>query len=352
MRIAHITWSLGTGGIQTMLTEIANIHAQEGHEVGIFVVDSIVSEYLKSKLDSRIKVFFMNRTRGKKQILPFIKLNWAIYQFKPNIIHSHAGNVAKVLLSKAPKIATIHGLQCNPRNYTRYQSLYAISKAIQQEWKENGIDYVKLIENGINSDSITIKKKFVRNKTIHIVIVSRIIFKVKGQDIVAHALAKVKKKIASHSNLNGYKFVAHFFGDGGDTERLRQLAIELNIEENIVIEGLRDRGWIFEHLCDYDLFVQASRREGFGLTVAEACAAKLPVLVSDIAGPMEIINNGKLGMWFKSEDAEDLAEKLLFFAINGYDRTQIEAAYNFTKQHYDIKKTAYKYLNEYKKYWR
>ena len=73
MRIAHIIWSLGTGGIQTMLTEIANIHVQEGHEVGIFVVDSIVSDYLKSKLDSRIKVFFMNRTRGKKQLLPFIK---------------------------------------------------------------------------------------------------------------------------------------------------------------------------------------------------------------------------------------------------------------------------------------
>ena len=43
--------------------------------------------------------------------------------------------------------------------------------------------------------------------------------------------------------------------------------------------GHRPRAWVHEHLQDYDLFVHPARYEGFGLVVAEAMAAGVPVLV-------------------------------------------------------------------------
>ena len=54
MRIAHLIWSMGVGGTQTLLTGIANLQVQIGHEVGIFIVDDITDPTIISKIDSRI----------------------------------------------------------------------------------------------------------------------------------------------------------------------------------------------------------------------------------------------------------------------------------------------------------
>ena len=95
------------------------------------------------------------------------------------------------------------------------------------------------------------------------------------------------------------------------------------------------------------MFVQPSRYEGFGLTVAEAIAACLPVLVSDIEGPMEIIENGKYGMHFRAADATDCANKILAFREKGRDEEQIENALKHVSEKYDVKETAKKYTEIY-----
>ena len=114
-------------------------------------------------------------------------------------------------------------------------------------------------------------------------------------------------------------------------------------------EKVKTQEFIYNHLCDYDLFVQPSRYEGFGITVAEAMAAKLPVLVSDIEGPMEIIGYGKYGMYFESENVDDLAEKLRNILQGGYDYSLVEKAYQHVCNHYDVVTTAQRYIAEYKK---
>lgn len=347
MRIAHLTWSMGIGGIQTMLTGIVNEQVREGHEVAIFVIDTYVSETVMNKLDTHVKVFFMGRTRGTKPIWPFVKLNWLLWKYQPDIIHSHAGKLAKVIFSTVPMVATIHGV-FNPSSYKSYKVLYAISKAVQNEWKEKANIDTILVENGICCNLIKKKSPLLHHKdTINIVQVSRVYFKQKGQDILVRAFAKLQKMLKEQDSKKNC--FLHFVGDGVDMEKLNKLVNELKIGKYVILEGFKDREWVFEHLCDYDLFVQSSRVEPFGLTVAEACAAKVPVLVSDIEGPLEIIGDGRFGMTFRCCDVDDLAMKLYKFVINGYDENKIEQAYNHTLMKYDVKRTALRYLEEYKK---
>ena len=66
------------------------------------------------------------------------------------------------------------------------------------------------------------------------------------------------------------------------------------------------------HLTDYDLFVQPSRWEGFGLTVAEAMAAGVPVLVSEGQGPAEVTQGSRYGWLFANGDADDLQRQIVF----------------------------------------
>mgnify|MGYP004568619671 CR=1 FL=1 len=123
---------------------------------------------------------------------------------------------------------------------------------------------------------------------------------------------------------------------------------ELHLDDDVVFEGLKDQAWVYENLCNYDLFIQPSRYEGFGLTVAEAIAAKLPVLVSNIEGPLEIINGGKLGLTFENEDVTDCADKIQKFIEQGRNSKQVEEAYQYVCENYDVSVTAQKYLNVYR----
>ena len=349
MRITHLTWSMGIGGIQTMLVGIVNGQIQEGHEVGIFVVDTYVSETIVNKLDPQVKVFYMGRTRGTKPIWPFIKLNWQLWKYKPDIIHSHAGKLSKVLLTNVPMIATIHSMNNNPNDYKKYKKCYAISEAVKKDFEEKGVDNVIVIENGIPCGEITPKKDFRINDTIHVVQVSRIVFSPKRQDLVVQALAEVKAYLKDHEKIRGKRVLVHFVGDGLDLAKLKSLVSDLKLEKDVMFEGFKDRNWVYEHLCDFDLFLQPSDHEGFGLTVAEACAAKLPVLVSDVDGPLEVIDNGRLGMVFRHGDAGDLKDQLIKFLVDGYNYQLIEPAYQNTLQKYDVKRTTARYLEEYAK---
>ncbi len=79
-------------------------------------------------------------------------------------------------------------------------------------------------------------------------------------------------------------------------------------------------------------------------------AAKVPVLVSDIDGPMEIIENGKYGYFFPSNDSNELAEQI-FKIYNNYDTQEmnkkIEMAYEYAKKNFDITETAKNYITNY-----
>ena len=350
MRIAHLMWSMGVGGSQTLLTDIVNIQVREGHEVGIFVIDSLMSDTIMNKLDPKVQVSFMGRTRGEKALMPFVRLNWKLFRFHPDIIHSHSGKLVKAIFSSVPQIATIHNMTSNPIDFKKYTATYAISNSVKDDWKKKGFDVTGVIENGVSCNKIRSKKNWDLKDSIHVVVLSRIRFSPKRQDLIVSALAKLKSNNQFRKGDSIVKkCVVHFIGDGEDTAKLKNMVKEYGLDDNVIFEGIRDRSWIYDHLCDYDLFIQASDFEGFGLTVAEACAAKLPVLLSNVEGPLEIIDGGRLGMTFKKGDAEDLAAQLSKFINGEYDYSLIEKAYLRTLKMYSIEGTAFKYLDEYRK---
>jgi glycosyltransferase involved in cell wall biosynthesis len=105
-------------------------------------------------------------------------------------------------------------------------------------------------------------------------------------------------------------------------------------------------------LHTYDLLVQPSRYEGFGLTVVEAMAAGVPVLVSNIEGPMEIIDNGKYGSYFQVGDHLDCSEKMIHIMKNSEHRIlpeELQRVAEYARRRFDITETANLYLDAYGK---
>ena len=66
-----------------------------------------------------------------------------------------------------------------------------------------------------------------------------------------------------------------------------------------------------------DCLVLPSRNDSYGMVVAEALAAGLPVLVSEKVGAKALVEPGRNGWIVPAEDAAALAERMLWCARNG-----------------------------------
>lgn len=342
MKIAHIHWTLGTGGTENMLVDIASVQA-ETEDVKIFIMNDWIEQYMIDKLSPKCKVFLAKRPPGSKNPFPIIRLNWELMRFMPDVIHVHANRITDVIkvCKNVPIIRTSHGLGNPSPEFKRFKGLIAISEAVHNDMLSVGYDSI-VIPNGIRVNAINnVKRQSFDDGKLHLVQVSRLHIETKAQDTVIEAI-----EILKHEGITN--LCMHFVGDGPSEKQLRDYVKNKHLEDMIIFEGRAEQQDIYQRLANYDLFIQASREEGFGLTIAEAMAAKVPVLVSDIAAPMEVIDHGRLGMYFHVNDAKDCAKQIKSFIEQGRNTAQIEKAYQYVIEHYDVAVTAKRYLEVYK----
>ena len=340
MRIIHVIWDMSIGGAETMLVNIINEQVKS-QSVELFIVNNDFTEILTRKISKKCCIKYINRNKGSRSILPILKLNIELLRFNPDIIHVHSAELHKLIFTQKPIVCTFHAppLYLYPK-INKLHKVFAISKSVKAKLKEKGVDSY-IIENGIPTSSISFKNTIEQPSIYQIVQVSRLLSWNKGQDILLGALSILV-------NERGIKnFHMSFIGEGPSENELKQMTKDYGLEKYVTFLGSQDRDYIFEKLHNYDLFVQPSKFEGFGLTVAEAMAAKLPVIVSNIEGPMEIIKNGKYGMYFTSENPEDLADKIEIVLKGEYDYSKIEKAYSHVMERYDVSNTARHYIEEY-----
>ena len=220
------------------------------------------------------------------------------------------------------------------------KKIYAISNIVKHDiWNWVHLQS-EVVLNGIKPELID-HSPHERNERFRIVQISRLMHQKKGQHILIQAVHRLVT--------DGYTGLeVDFIGDGESKEYLQAMVRELKLENYVHFLGAKDQTYIFAHLHEYDLYVQPSIYEGFGLTVTEAMAAKVPVLVSENQGPLEIIDNGKYGYFFKNQDANDCAAKIKLFLTNQNETAQIEKAYQRVLLLYNVKITAKNYLEKYK----
>ena len=103
-------------------------------------------------------------------------------------------------------------------------------------------------------------------------------FHVKGYDIAARAVAKLKDEERS------FKLV--FVGaPNGEEEKVKERFLKEGISPSqLIVRSAKERKQLGEQFCQADLVIMPSRTEGFGLAALEGLSAGLPVLVSGNSG--------------------------------------------------------------------
>jgi glycosyltransferase involved in cell wall biosynthesis len=329
------------GGAETMLVDIINRQV-EFAEVALCIINDKIDYSLLEKLDKRVNKILIKRKEKSINPFHFIRLNCEINRFRPDVIHSHQDIIAMVLpFVTAPKILTVHDIGFNLKYIKKYKIICSISKAVQKDLDTRLNLGSVLVYNGIDMDSIKKKELLTkRQNTFRLLQISRLIHEKKGQDILIRAIHRLKQELLD------INISLDLIGTGPSQDYLLELCKELRLENNVNFLGEKDRNDIYKSIAGYDLLVQPSRYEGFGLTVIEGLAAKIPVLSSENDGPEEILQSGKFGFLFKNGSMEDCAKQLKEI-YTGYDslNPMIEEGYKYIKEHFHIDRTAQKYLD-------
>lgn len=172
-------------------------------------------------------------------------------------------------------------------------------------------DCIEIIPNGINLNNLRSKISNLKNKERKTIITtSRLVLK-NGVDILIEAISILKKEGLSGS------FQCHILGAGPDEEKLKDLARILGVQDEVIFLGHIDPEAIYRYLANADIFVRPSRSEGLGSSFLEAMGVGLPVIGTPVGGipdflkdPSEVGEDRATGLFAKTEDPKDLADKI------------------------------------------
>jgi len=210
------------------------------------------------------------------------------------------------------------------RNFDR---IIAVSYSIKEDLLKKGIneDKIQVIYHSIETEENQIRKKYERHRPLKVCSVGRL-EKVKNTQMLIETIALLDNK---------EEFLCDIYGMGSLYHDLDQLIIRKGLENIIHLKGFEnDVKTIYRK---YDVMVQPSLYESFGMTVIEAMAAGLPVICSDVGGLAEIVKDKENGFLFNVDSTDELAKILLDINNDRYDLEKIrENAQIMIKERFQI----------------
>jgi len=179
----------------------------------------------------------------------------------------------------------------------------AINQTIFEELVAAGVPSHKIVRigNGIDTNAILPKSCYSLNDPVRLIYVGRL-HEQKGLDVLLNASEKLFHQYPES------RVCVHILGDGPLKGDLTRLAERLGISKQIEFFGQTEN--VLEHLLQADIFVLPSRAEGMSNALLEAMACSLPVVVSNIPGNTDIIENEVNGLLFTVNNPISLAKNL------------------------------------------
>jgi len=193
------------------------------------------------------------------------------------------------------------------RAISKSNVIISVSNANKERLTTLGLpgDKIIVIPNGIELSMFnnTISTLRVHEAGIQIVWVGRMV-EVKGLEYLFSAMRII---VSSYPNSK-----LTLIGDGPLKDKLERLAGEMSLTEYISFMGYVKNTEVSQYLKEADIFVLPSLSEGFPVVIPEAMAAGKPIVASNVGGISDAVTDGVTGFLVAPENAELLAEKIVY----------------------------------------
>ncbi len=187
-------------------------------------------------------------------------------------------------------------------------SIIGVSQSVIDIFKYNEFNSqpVAVIYNGINPQRIlspcprNIRAELSAKDTDFVILYLGSLIPRKSVEQLLYALAKLKKH---------YQVKLAIVGSGSEAAKLTHLVTQLNLTHNVKFFSASDK--VAEiYSSNADCFISVPLEEVFGLTLAEASLAKLPIITSNIPGIDEIYTDQENALLVSPNNTEELVNAI------------------------------------------
>lgn len=248
----------------------------------------------------------------------------------PDVLLCHFGQVGLRLLPVArqagvPLVVHFHGVDISSslneryyrwslrRNLPQFAAVVCVGSHQRQRLIELGMpaERVHLIPCGVPTDEFVPVRHDPRRRGLTFICVCRLV-RWKGVHHAIRAFARIAPQVPDSRLI--------VVGEGAEEDALRRQAAEEGVGAQVEFVGAQPSTRVRELLGRSDVFLQHSLTyrsgwtEGFGVSIAEAAATGLPVIVSDCGGITEQVVDGVTGVVVPEGAVDGMAEAMLTLA--------------------------------------
>lgn len=312
--LAELNYSIGIFSIHNVTKSIPYINYKN-----IKIYNGKISSKLKDKSENNlIKLNYL-------KMFKYLKL--VIDEFKPDIVHSHYATsygLLGALTGFHPYIISAWGTDVYSfpnksffhqlifkYNLSKSDSILSTSKAMRDELTKYTSRKIIVTPFGININKFKPEiVKSIFSKDDFVIGIIKTLEKNYGIEF----LIKAFKKVKNNSPLKSLKLM--ITGKGSQELFLKNLVSDLKIVEDVVFTGYIEPDLVPDYLNMLDVTVFPSIEESFGVAVLEASACARPVIVTNVGGLPEVVENGKTGFIIEKENSDAIALALEKFISN------------------------------------
>lgn len=315
------------GGVEQVFLNYTQALETQGHEV-ISVIHPW-AEIKKRCSKKKLRTVF---SIGRNDFIAVRRLRQLIETEQPSCIISHTKRAA-LLVEKTrthiPKIAVCH----TPQSFSELElvadAIIAITENMHLEISKSRQTGNKVftVPNMIDipEDLFYVEPEAV---DVPVIGVSARFSNLKGIDVFIEALAILHERHVP--------FQAKIAGNGKEKKQYRKLIHKYGLQNKVIMLGwIEDKEAFYKSL---DVFCHPSLKESFGLVVVESMMHSIPMVLTEISGPVEIIGGTDSAIMVSPSDSMSLANGLELIirdrnrakeiSFNAFDRVKYYSSRN------------------------
>jgi colanic acid/amylovoran biosynthesis glycosyltransferase len=277
------------------------------------------------------------------QALPFLNKNIDIIQVHYADYLDRA-ILLKKLGIKAPIVLMMHRydlrklIESNGKiyseNFKYVDKILAISNYSYKTFISHGVPEEKIIIHPVGVDTMkykTITRSAKSTKEIIILSVGRLA-QIKGHRYGLEAFSLLKKELVE------FRILYRIVGYGPELENLNAIVSDLNLQEDVVFTGPRNKDELMIEYKNADIFLLPSMDEMTPVVIMEALASGLPVVATDVAAVSELVQRNESGFIVEPKNTKQMATCIKTLIENPGLRVDMGSkGRNFISRNYDIK---------------